>query len=97
VAQAVSRRPPTAAARLDPVSVHVGFVVEKVALGQIFPRLLRFSTGAPLLGKMKKLIIPVFILIITVAQKTSRLRSVRSFCCGALLHEKSPLYLINNL
>jgi hypothetical protein len=29
MAQAVSRRPPT-------VSVHVGFVVEKVALGQVF-------------------------------------------------------------
>ena len=24
-------------------SVHVGFVVDKVALGQIFPRILRFS------------------------------------------------------
>jgi hypothetical protein len=27
----------------DPGSVHVGFVVEKVALGQVFPRVLRFS------------------------------------------------------
>ena len=26
----------------DPVSVYVGFVVEKVALGQVFPRVLRF-------------------------------------------------------
>jgi hypothetical protein len=47
----------------DPGSVHVGFVVDKVALGQIFPRVLWFShcqfhsTSAPLLGKPKKLTI----------------------------------------
>jgi hypothetical protein len=40
----------------------VGFVVDKVALGQVFPRVLRFSRqfhsiGAPLLGKTKKTII----------------------------------------
>jgi hypothetical protein len=28
----------------DPGSVHVGFVVDKVALGQVFPRELRFSS-----------------------------------------------------
>jgi hypothetical protein len=28
---------------LDPESVHVGFVVDEVALGQVFPRVLRFS------------------------------------------------------
>jgi hypothetical protein len=27
----------------DPESVHVGFMVDKVALGQVFPRVLRFS------------------------------------------------------
>jgi hypothetical protein len=27
----------------DPGSVHVGFVVDKVALGHVFPRVLRFS------------------------------------------------------
>jgi hypothetical protein len=27
----------------NPVSIHVGFVVGKVALGQVFPRVLRFS------------------------------------------------------
>jgi hypothetical protein len=43
VAQAVSRRPLTAEARVRPESVHVGFVVDKVALGQVFPRVLRFS------------------------------------------------------
>jgi hypothetical protein len=48
-----------------PGSVHVGFVVDKVALGQGFPQVLRFSpfgfysTGAPLLGKGQKIIIIV--------------------------------------
>jgi hypothetical protein len=27
----------------DPGSVHMGFVMDKVALGQVFPRILRFS------------------------------------------------------
>jgi hypothetical protein len=27
----------------DPGSVHVGFALDKVALGQVFPRVLRFS------------------------------------------------------
>jgi hypothetical protein len=38
---------------VDPGSVHVGFVVDKVALGQVFPCQFH-STGAPLLGKVKK-------------------------------------------
>jgi hypothetical protein len=29
--------------RFDPRSVHVGFVVDKVTLGQVFPRVIRFS------------------------------------------------------
>jgi hypothetical protein len=47
----------------EPRSVHVGFVVDKVALGQVFSRELRFSpvnfysTGAPLLGKKRKKLI----------------------------------------
>jgi hypothetical protein len=40
MAQVVSRRPLTAEAR---VRVHVGFVVDKVVLGQVFLRVLRFS------------------------------------------------------
>jgi hypothetical protein len=44
MAQAVSRRPPTAEARIRSLeSVHVGFVVDKVALGQVFLRVPRFS------------------------------------------------------
>jgi hypothetical protein len=39
MAQVVSRRPLTAETR----SIHVGFMVEKVALRQAFRRVLRFS------------------------------------------------------
>jgi hypothetical protein len=42
MAQVVSRRPLTAEARVRS-RVHVGYVVDKVALGQVFPRVLRFS------------------------------------------------------
>jgi hypothetical protein len=42
MAQAVSRRPLTAEARVWPGSFHVGFVVDK-ALGQVFLRVLRLS------------------------------------------------------
>jgi hypothetical protein len=63
VAQAVISRSPTAPARFDPGSVRVGFVVDKVALGQVFPRELRFSNVSFILPvlhyreKVKKLII----------------------------------------
>jgi hypothetical protein len=43
MAQAVSRRPLTAESRVAPGLIRVGFVVEKVALGQVFLRVLRFS------------------------------------------------------
>jgi hypothetical protein len=36
IAQAASRWLPTAAARFEPRSGYVGFVVDKVALGQVF-------------------------------------------------------------
>jgi hypothetical protein len=35
IAQAVSRRFPNAAAQVDPMSGHVGFVVDKVEMGQV--------------------------------------------------------------
>jgi hypothetical protein len=60
MAQAVSRWPPTAKARFDPGSVHVGFVVDKVVLGHVFPPSSSVfpcqfhSTGTPLLGKGQK-------------------------------------------
>jgi hypothetical protein len=60
MAQAVSRRPLTAEAWVRFGSVHVGFVVYKVAIGQVSPRVLRFSPVnfiPPLHGKTKKLII----------------------------------------
>jgi hypothetical protein len=60
----------------DPGSVHVGFVVDKVALGQVFLRVLRFfpvSFIPSVLHNNHR-----------VAQDASRLRCVRSVCCGAL-------------
>jgi hypothetical protein len=42
MAQVVSRRPLTAEARVSAWSIHVGFVVDKVALGQVFLRVLPF-------------------------------------------------------
>ena len=41
----------------DPGSVHVGFVVDKVALGQVFPRVLWFASAnviPPVLHYMEK-------------------------------------------
>jgi hypothetical protein len=61
--QAVSRRSLTADPGFDPWSVHVGFVVGKVVLGQVFPRVLRFSLVSFIppvlhyLEKRKKIII----------------------------------------
>jgi hypothetical protein len=43
IAQAVSRWLPTAAARERVLSGHVGFVLDKVALGQVFSEYLGFS------------------------------------------------------
>jgi hypothetical protein len=48
----------------------VGFVVDKTELGQVFPQYFSFPlqfhfTGAPLLGKTKKLIIFLFFFFIT--------------------------------
>jgi hypothetical protein len=69
MAQAVSRR---RGPGFNTGSVHVGFVVKKVALGQGFPRVLRFlprqfhSTGASLLGKGQKKIIIIIIIVIFI-------------------------------
>jgi hypothetical protein len=43
MAQAVSRRPLTAEAWVQRGSVHMGFVIYRVALGQVFLRVLRLS------------------------------------------------------
>jgi hypothetical protein len=40
MAQAVSRRPPPRRPGFDRGSVHVGFVVDRVAVEQVFPRVL---------------------------------------------------------
>jgi hypothetical protein len=43
MSQAVSRRPFTAEAQVRSRFVHMGFVVDKVALGQVFLQVLQFS------------------------------------------------------
>jgi hypothetical protein len=72
----------------DTGSVHVRFVVDKVALGQVFSNLSVFpcqfhSTGAPIIVILGK---KLLIFITEVAQEALRLRYVRSICCGALHH-----------
>jgi hypothetical protein len=73
----------------DPGPVHVGFVVDKMAVGQVFPQVIRFSPVSffpPLLHyleKWKNLIIFIFITGL-------RLRCVRSFCCGVLQKNVQP-------
>jgi hypothetical protein len=77
----------------DPGSVHVGFVVDKVALGQAFLRVVAFPLSisfhwCSITCKtwIKKLLI--FIFVTGVAQKALRLWCVRSICCGTLHYVK---------
>jgi hypothetical protein len=62
MAQAVRRRPPRRRPAFDPVSIHVGFVVDKWRWDRVFPSAwfspCQFhSTGVPLLGKGQKIIV----------------------------------------
>jgi hypothetical protein len=68
----------------------VGFVVDKVALGQVFspsisvfPRQFHY-TSAPLQGKTEE----TNHLITGLHNKPLRQRCFRSFCCGVLHHKK---------
>jgi hypothetical protein len=81
----------------DPGSVHVGFVVDKVTLGQVSPRVLRFSPVnfiPPVLHYYEKVKNNHLHLHHRVAQEASWLRCVRSVCCGALQHKKKTVGLI---
>jgi hypothetical protein len=79
MAQAVSRLPLTTEARGSvPGEVHVGFVVDKVALGQVFLRVVGFPLSISFhwcsincKNWLKKLLI--LIIFIGVAQKALRL------------------------
>jgi hypothetical protein len=83
MAQAVSR----------PWSVHVGFVVDKVALGQVLPPSSSVfpcqfhSTGAPLLGKGQK-IITIFIFIIGLHNKPQGCGAPVASAAGGPLPQK---------
>jgi hypothetical protein len=69
MAQAVSRRPLTAAARFHARVNPVGFVMDKVTLGQVFFRVLRFSPvsiippWAPNFRKFQKIVLSLIHLI----------------------------------
>jgi hypothetical protein len=56
MAQVVSRRPLTAEARVRAGSIHVWFVVDNVALGQVFLGVLRFSPVNIIPSSFSKLI-----------------------------------------
>ena len=66
----------------DSGSVHVGFVVDKVSLGQVFPRVLRFFpvNSIPTVLHYTKKTKKAAHLHHSVAQQALRLRCVRSAC-----------------
>jgi hypothetical protein len=66
----------------NPGSVHVGFVVDAVALEQVFLQVLRFSTGALLLEKMKKKLIFLFIFITGLHKKPQGCGASVAFSAG---------------
>jgi hypothetical protein len=95
MAQAVSRRPPTAEARFRSRVSPCGICGGQSGTGtgfspstSVFPCQFH-STGAPLLGKRIKSNHRHRHLHNRVAQEASRLRCVRSVCCGALHHLKN--------
>jgi hypothetical protein len=72
----------------DPGSVHVGFVVDKVALGQVFSEHFSFplSVSFHRCSVTKKGTKNNYHIDHRVAQEALRLRCARSVCCGALHH-----------
>jgi hypothetical protein len=84
----------------DPASVRVGFIVDKAALEQVFPRVLLYSLsisshpcGVPLHGKTEE----TDFLHHSIAQYASRLRCFRSICCGPLHPQKSNVRCLIHL
>jgi hypothetical protein len=60
IAQAVSRWLPIAVARVRARSGHVGFVVEEMALGQIFSEYFGFPCQSPKAGTVGQLVVEVW-------------------------------------
>jgi hypothetical protein len=95
MAQAVSRRPPIAEARVRSRGHSMWDLWwTKWHLHRFLPEFFGFfpcqfySTSAPLLGKVQKIII-IFIFITGLHNKqASWLQCVRSVCCGALHHKR---------
>ena len=93
----VSCRPPTAEVRVrspvSPCGVCGGQNVTGTGFPpntSVFPPQFH-STGAPLIGKIKKTNHLSLNLLHRVAQQALRLRCVRSFYCGALLYKKEQI------
>jgi hypothetical protein len=86
MAQAVSRLPPTAEARVRSRLVHVGFVVDNGFSPSIsvFPCQFHY-TGAPLHGKTKKLIIFIFF---------TGLRNKPQGCCVSVASVVGPCPIV---
>jgi hypothetical protein len=94
MAEAVSRRPLATEAQVRSLVSPCGICGIQSGTGTGYsPRTSVFpcqfhSTGAPLLGKIKKKLI-IFHLHHRVAQEALSLRCVSSICCGALLKNES--------
>jgi hypothetical protein len=79
-----------------PGSFHVRFVVDKVALGQVFLRVVGFPLSISFHWcsiNCKTWLQKLLIFITGVAQEALRLRCVRSICCGALHHAKKIIQM----
>jgi hypothetical protein len=78
----------------DPGSVLVRFVVDKLALGQVFLRVVGFPLSISFHWcsiNCKTWLKKLLIFITGVAQEALRLQCVRSICCGALHHAKKKV------
>jgi hypothetical protein len=66
----------------------VGFVVDKVALGQVFsPEYFDFPLSSSITREKNEKKLTIFLIILI----TGLLRGVCSICCGAIHHKKTTI------